>query len=211
MSPQETSNCSFLCQPVAFHIVGWVPRWGAATLFITGSTVQLCPYGLGTVPPTQGHPHWGTQLPSSTCTTHHYFSFTKCSKKEIWMGQNNHSHTSDWEKKLEPRGASEARPLVWWLHHPLLDHAIARFFMDRVQKLPSSSRGWFSSFQGNYMHESCSVVLYLSCITTYLVAYKKTTIGWILTENKRLCVSLPALRRCSESWFPLPVCFNHSN
>lgn len=52
-------------------------------------------------------------------------------------------------------------------------------------------------------------VLYLPYITTYLVAYKKTTIGWILYENKRLCISPPALRRCAESQFSLPVSFHH--
>lgn len=55
-------------------------------------------------------------------------------------------------------------------------------------------------------------VLYLSYITACLVAYKKTsTIGQILSKIKRLSVSPPAIRRCLESWFPLPVCFNHFN
>lgn len=55
-------------------------------------------------------------------------------------------------------------------------------------------------------------VLYLPYVNTYLGAYKKTsTIGCLLTEKKRLYASLPALRRCSESWFPLPVCFSHFN
>lgn len=115
----------------------------------------------------------------------------------------------NWNPKSGIWGASPCpvtpAPSHGWCHH----QALYRQCVEGFSPHPEACSAVFKEIM--YLNP-IKWVWYFSYITTYLVAYKKTSpIGWILTESKRLCVSLLALRRCSESWFLLPVCFNHFN
>lgn len=134
-------------------------------------------------------------------------------RKKCGYDKIAYHHTSEWEKELEPKEwhlrASPClvtpSPSPWPCHHQA-------FHGQGAEGFPPYSEASSAVFKEIARMNPIKLILHLSYITTYLVPYMKTSaIGWILTETKKLCVSPPALKRCSESWFPLAVRFNLFN